>query len=126
MSHVTDSQIIEKIRETAERVFDGIGISKLLRSEVEQDARKLRPGQRIIRPTHSMVEETDCAWCEYRVDIGYEQWLNVRVTVRGMASGEMTAEVDNLAIWQFNDFANFCSELAKRLIQRAKGEAMMR
>jgi hypothetical protein len=118
MTMFSDSQIIEKIRETADRVFDGLGIPKFKRSEVEPDEKELNSDDHFIGGTKTMVYGSRGAWGLYRVDVGHDRWLDIQVAVRGLSGGKMNAEVDGLALWAFDDFAEFCKELQKRLVNR--------
>lgn len=121
MSDLTEVQIIEKIRETADRAFEGIGIKKKWRSEVEQKPTDLGPNEVFMESTKSMVwNRNGFCWCEYRVEIRHELWANLRVTVRGVRMDRMNVEVDDLTLDEDTDFTEFCKALRQKLEKRAK------
>lgn len=113
----TESQIIAKIRETADRAFDGMGIPSDRRIEIEQHPSNLK-NEIFVGPTKSVVGGSNGTWCEYRIDIGNERWLDVRVTVRDLVRNELQPEIDGLAPLMHKDFDDFCTELKKKLASR--------
>lgn len=121
MSGFTEIEIIEKIRETAERAFTAIGIKKNFYSEIEQKPTALshRRGEVFMASSKSMIWNLAGCWCEYRAIIGYDTHVDVLVTVRGADGNTLRAEFDNFQIEEF-DSVEFCKEMMARLKARAK------
>lgn len=113
-----EHQIIATIREIADRAFDGIGIPYDRRIEIEQHPSNLK-NEAFVGSTKSVVGRSNCAWCEYRIDIGNERWLDVRVITWDLGGDELQPEIEGLAPRMHNDFAEFCEELKKKLEARA-------